>query len=118
MLRPQADLTVFLYTEPVDMRKSIDGLATIVQQQLDLDPFSESLFVFCNRQRDKIKLLLWEKNGFILWYKRLEKHKFSYQFGGQQATICLSAGELNYLLDGINIFQQKPHERLNFSAVV
>ena len=55
-----------------DMRKSIDGLATVVQQQFQLDPFRPSLFLFCGRRRDRIKCLLWEGDGFVLLYKRLE----------------------------------------------
>ncbi|WP_369857695.1 IS66 family insertion sequence element accessory protein TnpB [Candidatus Thalassolituus haligoni] len=72
MLKPSSSVRVFLYNQPMDMRKSIDGLALIVEQQLEQRPFDGDLFVFCNRQRDKIKLLYWERNGFVLWYKRLE----------------------------------------------
>ena len=61
MIRPDADTAVFLYMEPVDMRKSIDRLAALIEQETDLSPFDSRLFVFCNRQRDKIKLLYWEK---------------------------------------------------------
>jgi transposase len=66
MLRPKPDAQVYLYLGIVDMRKSIDGLAALVEQELDLSLLSEALFVFCNRKRDKIKLLYWERNGFIL----------------------------------------------------
>ncbi|MBB5188993.1 transposase [Zhongshania antarctica] len=58
---------------PVDMRKSINGLAALVENELALSPMMEVLFVFCNRGRIKIKLLYWERNGFVVWYKRLEK---------------------------------------------
>jgi transposase len=58
------------------MRKSINGLLTIVEQELGLSPFAPRLFVFCNRQRDKIKIFHWERSGFVLWYKRLEKARF------------------------------------------
>ena len=71
MIRPSPDTPVYLYAEFVDMRKSINGLAALVEQETELSPFDTTLFVFCNRQRDKIKLLLWERNGFVLWYKRL-----------------------------------------------
>ncbi|MCG7883719.1 MAG: IS66 family insertion sequence element accessory protein TnpB [Candidatus Thiodiazotropha endolucinida] len=57
----------------MDFRKSITGLSLIVEQTLGLNPFDVALYVFINRRRDKIKILLWEKNGFVLWYKRLEK---------------------------------------------
>lgn len=61
-----------------DMRKSIDGLAAIVQQQFHLDPFSNTLFLFCGKHRDKMKALLWEGDGFVLLYKRLENGAFKW----------------------------------------
>jgi transposase len=77
MLRPDRDIErVYLCRKPVDMRKQMDGLAAIVKEVLVLDPMSGTLFVFINRQKSKLKILLWEKNGFVVWYKRLERHKF------------------------------------------
>jgi transposase len=70
------EIEVYLYRGIVDMRKSINGLLTIVEQELGLSPFAPGLFVFCNRQRDKIKILYWEHSGFVLWYKRPEKARF------------------------------------------
>jgi transposase len=71
MMRPVEGICVFLCCDVVDMRKSIDGLSSFVEQELVLDPFASALFVFCNRKRDKIKILYWERSGFVLWYKRL-----------------------------------------------
>lgn len=71
MLRTNTTVQVYLYAGAVDTRKSINGLSTLVEQELELDPMLDALFVFCNRGRDKIKLLYWERNGFLLWYKRL-----------------------------------------------
>ncbi len=68
--------TVHLATEPVDMRKSINGLSVLVADKLEISPLSGSLFVFYNKARDKIKILYSDRNGFCLWYKRLEKHRF------------------------------------------
>jgi len=67
---------VHLATQAVDMRKSINGLSVLVTDQLALNPLNGQMFVFYNRHRDKIKILYWDKNGFCLWYKRLEKHRF------------------------------------------
>jgi len=78
--------SVYLYRDPVDMRKSIDGLAAIVECEIEQSPFESSLFVFCNRQRDKVKLLYWERNGFVLWYKRLEKQRFKWPDRGRSIT--------------------------------
>ena len=79
MIRPNKTTPSYLYAGVVDMRKSIDGLAALIENQLELDPMQDAVFVFCNRGRDKIKILYWERNGFVLWYKRLEKEKFKWQ---------------------------------------
>lgn len=115
MLRPAHTAQVYLYAEPVDMRKSIDGLSILVEQEMALSPLDEALFVFCNRSRDKIKLLCWEKNGFIVWYKRLEKQRFRWPKVGE--TLSLTGQELNWLLDGFDIFNNQPHSRLLFDSV-
>ena len=115
MLRPDNDVQVYLYTEPVDMRKSIDGLSVLVEQEMALSPTLEAVFVFCNRGRDKIKLLCWERNGFIVWYKRLEKQRFRWPRSG--GTLNLSGQELNWLLDGFDIFNNQPHAALYFNSV-
>lgn len=115
MLRPAHTAQVYLYAEPVDMRKSIDGLSILVEQEMALSPLDEALFVFCNRSRDKIKLLCWEKNGFIVWYKRLEKQRFRWPKAGE--TLSLTGQELNWLLDGFDIFNNQPHSRLHIDSV-
>ena len=85
-----------------DMRKSIDGLAAIVQQQFHLDPFSHDLFLFCGRKRDRIKVLLWEGDGFVLLYKRLEGGSFNWP--RQQAEVkLLTKQQFTWLLEGLSI---------------
>jgi transposase len=115
MLRPADSMQVYLYAEPVDMRKSIDGLSVLVEQEMMLSPSMEALFVFCNRGRDKIKLLCWERNGFIVWYKRLEKQRF--RWPKSDDTLSLTGQELNWLLDGFDIFNNRPHQPLYFESV-
>lgn len=115
MLRPIKTVQVYLYADPVDMRKSIDGLSMLVEQEMTLSPMSDALFVFCNRSRDKIKLLCWERNGFIVWYKRLEKQRFHWPKAGD--VLSLTGEELNWLLDGFDIFNHRPHSRLFFESV-
>lgn len=73
---------VYLHREPVDFRKSINGLAIIVEQQLSLQATDGSVFVFCNKSRDKLKILYWDSTGFALWYKRLEQAKFKWLLSG------------------------------------
>ncbi len=117
MLRPEANVPVYLYTGIVDMRKSINGLAAIVEQELELNPMTETLFVFCNRGRDKIKMLYWERNGFVLWYKRLEKQRFKWLQQANRDPVVLTGYQLNLLLDGLDIFNNKPHESLIYSSI-
>ena len=94
---------VYLACGSTDMRKQINGLAEIVDSSFDLDPFSESLFVFCNRNRDRVKILEWDGDGFWLYFKRLEKGHFKWPALGNDATMMLTAEELSFLLGGTRI---------------
>ncbi|GAC42876.1 IS66 family insertion sequence element accessory protein TnpB [Paenibacillus popilliae] len=78
---------VYLACGATDMRKSIDGLAAMVQEQFGLNPFSLALFVFCNRRRDKLKILHWDHAGFWLYYRRLERGSFQWPAGGTALPI-------------------------------
>ena len=81
--------SIYLHREPVDFRKSINGLSALVQESMALDVFSASLFVFGNRGRDKIKILFWDKTGFCLFYKRLERDKFKWPRKGDAVlSLC------------------------------
>lgn len=117
MMRPGAGLRVYLCREPVDMRKSIDGLSVLVQEALELNPFEEAVFVFCNRARDKVKILAWERNGFVLWYKRLESERFKWPQALGETPLRLTSEQLNWLLDGYDIALMKPHKALNYQSV-
>ena len=90
MIRPVDEIQVYLCREVVDMRKSINGLSILVEQALGLDPFAPRLFVFCNRKRDKIKILYWERNGFCLWQKRLERTRFQWPRKVDNEVIALT----------------------------
>lgn len=116
-MRPVEDVVVHVYREPVDFRKQINGLSILVAEELALDPFSSQVFAFCNRRRDQVKLLVWERNGFVLWQKRLEQDRFPWPRGEAVEILEVTGRELNWLLDGIDVFGQKPHAALSFSAV-
>lgn len=103
---------VYLYRAPVDFRKSINGLALIVEQELQLDPFNASLYLFSNRTRDKIKILYWDKTGFALWYKRLEKARFKWPVRCSDA-FEISAQQLHWLLEGYDI---EGHQAIYFAS--
>lgn len=100
------------------MRKSIDGLAVLVQQGFELDPFSPSLFVFCNRTRDKIKVLEWDSAGFWLHYRRLERGRFPWPSIQEGKTITITRRELRWLLDGLSLNQRQAHKEVTARTLV
>lgn len=100
------------------MRRSIDGLAALVQESFQLDPFSPCFFVFCNRQRDRLKILHWQHNGFWLYYRRLERGRFEWPNSVSEKTVVISRRELNWLLDGLSLTQQQAHLKVSARAVV
>lgn len=117
MLRPDRGIArVYLHRAPVDMRKQIDGLALLAKDVIREDPTSGALFAFINARRDKLKLLVWERNGFIVWYKRLEREKFHWPRRSEEAVVTLTGEQLNWLLDGYDVWRMKPHEVLHFSV--
>lgn len=89
-----------------DMRKSIDGLSYIVRDKLGLDPCSSSLFLFCGKRRDRIKVLIWEPTGYLLLYKRLEAGSFRWPMT-PEAVRKISRKQLSWLLDGLTIDQPR-----------
>jgi len=100
---------VYLATGFTDMRKSINGLSLIVSEQFGQDPFSGSVFVFCNRSRDKLKILYWECNGYWLYYRRLDQGKFQWPTELNEQTVSLTWRELHWLLDGLPYQQVQAH---------
>lgn len=110
-----SSVPVYVHRLPVDFRKSINGLVVIVQEAMGVSPFSPSLFVFGNQGRDKIKILYWDKNGFCLWYKRLEKDKFKWPRVGSDTVLPLSSEQFSWLLRGLDIAKLTPHAEKHFS---
>ena len=117
MVVSPANTKVYLAAGVTDMRKAINGLSMLVEGQLELDPFSGHLFVFCNRRRNMIKVLYWDRNGFCLWHKRLEKERFRWPESWDQ-VLELDQRQLNWLLEGLEIQQGRAHRRLSYSTVV
>ncbi len=105
---------IYLHLDAVDFRKSINGLVVVVEQQLELSPFMDALFIFSNKRRDKLKILYWDKTGFALWYKRLEKQRFKWPKDDQLNRLILSEQQLNWLLGGYDVIGHKP---LQYQAV-
>lgn len=109
---------VYLALGPTDLRKSIDGLALLVQLSFELDPFSSCLFVFCNRKKDKLKILHWEHNGFWLYYRRLEKGKFHWPEHGATKVATISKRELRWLIDGLPFKRQIGHHEVLARTII
>ena len=108
---------VDIYVRPgkTDMRKQINGLSILVQQDLKLDPFSGALFLFCNRRRRLLKILYWDRTGFCLWLKRLEKNRFPWPMNRSEVQ-QIDLEKLRLLLSGIDFWQA--HEELEYSSVI
>jgi transposase len=95
---------IFIGSAPIDMRKSIDGLMAIVEQELQEDAYSGHLFVFVSRRCDRVKILTWDKGGFVLLYKRLERGQFKLPHMDPAAmAVQMDATQLTMLLDGIDV---------------
>jgi transposase len=108
---------VYLCTSPTDMRKGFDTLAALVRNGLGYDPLSGHLFLFVGRRRDRIKILYWDRDGYALWYKRLEKGTFRMPVTKDGArSIELKASELAMLLEGIDLRSIKRRKRFQRSA--
>ena len=127
------DVPVYLHRQPVDFRKSINGLSALVEHAMGLSPFRSALFVFGARSRDtireanravpggqrgrrpegvaraRIKVLYWDQTGFCLWYKRLEKDRFQWPQPARDEVITLTSEQFDWLLRGLDILKMKPH---------
>ena len=117
MMSIEKKATIYLHRKPIDFRLQINGLSLVAQEQMTLDPFAEALFVFVNRNRNRIKILYWQRNGFCLWLKRLEKDKFVWPKHLDNNVISLNGQELLWLLDGFDIWRQPPHQMLEYTFV-
>ena len=107
---------VYLALGVTDMRKSINTLSILVEEQMESNPFSGSLFAFCNRRRDIMKVLYWDRNGFCLWQKRLEKDRFLWP-ESKEEVMKLTHRELLWLIDGMAIPPSRSHNELAYSSV-
>ena len=110
---------VYLVTGFTDMRKSINGLSIIVSDTLSLDPLSQAWFVFCNKQRDKLKILFWDTNGFWLYYRRLEQGRFQWPNHAQaHVAMGIEQRQLQWLLSGLPVNNKPRHSTLSGLSVM
>ena len=114
MLVNDIKLGALLCRDPIDMRKSIDGLTIEVASNLEQDPTNDTIYIFYNKSRDKIKLLYWDRNGFCLLYKRLEKQKFIIPKIIDN-VLHLEAEQFRWLLDGLDISKLQGFKKLKYT---
>ena len=98
-----AEKRIYLCCGRTDMRKSINGLTALVQESFGMDPFDRSIYVLCNRNRNRLKILEWDENGFWLYFKRLEKGRFRWPQPGDDPVMTLTSDELSILLNGAKV---------------
>lgn len=117
MLSLQDNRRFFLYPVPSDMRKSFDRLGGLVKQQMNLSLLSGDVFIFINKRRNQIKLLSWDKDGFCIYHKRLQKGTFELPQPAPHATsILLTALQLRFILEGIQLQSIQHRPRFKLSA--
>jgi transposase len=104
MLSISPDVNVYIYTTHVDMRKSINGLVALLVNLFEQNPQQGDLFVFTNKHHNKIKVLFWDKNGFVIYYKRLEKGRFQYSRYIQDDKIVVTTTQFKALLMGLDFY--------------
>ena len=113
MLSLPASVRIFLCLEIADMRRGFDGLAAMVTELLKDDPLSGHMFVFRNRRRDRVKILYWDRDGYALWYKRLEKGTFKFPSvtSSRSQRVEVKASDLMMLLDGVDLRSVRREKR-------
>ena len=117
MLKLDREIQIYFAVHPINMLKSFDGLASLVVDVIQENPLSGHLFVFRNKAADKIKLLSWDRNGFTIYYKRLERGRFRFPKLDECSHINQSHQELDLLFDGIDFTQLKRLPTLHYTSV-
>ena len=117
MLSLPSSVRIFICTQPADMRRSFDGLGRMVEEIIREDPFAGHLFVFVNKRRDRTKILYWDRDGYAIWYKRLEEGTFRLPASGSE-RVELTAAELSLLLSGIDLARTRKRKRYSRVSAV
>jgi transposase len=104
---------IWLYRQSIDFRSSIDGLINMVMMRLKQKP-QDAIYIFYNRKQDKIKCLSWHRNGYLLFYKRLEKGRFNFQHDSKGSSMEVSVEELSWLLAGLEWEKMRDWRELNY----
>jgi transposase len=105
---------IWIYRKPIDFRKSLDGLSSLIKLEIQRNP-QEGIYLFYNRHHDKLKCLSWHKNGFILLYKRLEKGRFYFNFNKADGVMEINIQELSWLLAGLEWQKMRDWQELDYN---
>ena len=116
MLSLRGGIRIFISTKPTDMRKGFDGLAAIVEHQWGDSPLSGNLFVFSNRRQTLLKILCWDNDGYVIWYKRLEIGTFRIPPVNAEGRVELTAAKLAMILEGIDFQNVRKRKRYQHSV--
>lgn len=117
MLKIRNGIQIYLSLSPIDMRKSIDGLSALVLEEFQNNPQSGNLFIFFNRSRDKAKIVFWDRNGFVLHYKRMEKNRFIIPKLIDKRHFSINETQLNGLLAGLNFELMGEFSELEYDKI-
>ncbi len=117
MIKIPSDIKIYLAIKPIHMNKSFDGLNALVVDVIEQNPVNGHLFVFHNRRGDKIKVFTWDRNGFGLWYKRLDRGRYKFP-RTDSSSVTISSDDLKLLLDGIDLNKLKRLPELYYEAVL
>ena len=116
-MKPPTNMSIYLCAQPVDLRKSFDGLSGLVESVFHRNVLDGHLFLFVNKRRDRIKALWWDHDGLVLWYKRLESGSFETpQPMADQAHVTLDETELAMLLGGVSLASAKRRKRFSLAS--
>lgn len=114
MITDISKVKIFVKPGPTDFRKQINGLSIIVQEEMALDPLNGNLYIFCNKSRNRLKILYWDKTGFAMWLKRLERGKFPWPKNNEEA-LEIDQEKMKMILCGIDFWNA--HKELKFSKI-
>ena len=115
MLILNKETKIFVSLTPVDMRKSINGLSALILDVFSESPQSNHFFLFYNKQKNKVKAIFWDRNGFVLYYKRIEKTKFKFNFSLNEEVLEITESQLSWLLAGLDFHLMHQFNDLNYS---
>ena len=118
MIGLPASVRIYLYTAPCDMRRGFDGLKALAEHGVGINPLGGDLFVFCSRRADRMKILYWDRDGYAIWMKRLERGTFELPRVGNSESlgVKITASQLSLILEGIELSSVRRRKRFQLRS--